>query len=55
MLGGLKNTELMLERLRNTDERSPKIVRRTDNGERMAKGEKYLGYFDVVYISYLRG
>ena len=27
MLGGLRDTELMLERLRNTDELSPKIVR----------------------------
>lgn len=43
----------MLERLRNTDELSPKIVRRTDIAERMAKGEKYLGYFDL-YISYLK-
>ena len=44
----------MLERLRNADGRSPKVVRRTDIAERMAKGEKYLGYFDL-YISYLKG
>ena len=43
----------MLDRLRNADGLSPKVVRRTDNGERMAKGEKYLGYFDL-YISYLK-
>ena len=44
----------MLDQLRNADGRSPKVVRRTDNAERMAKGEKYVGYFDL-YISYLKG
>ena len=44
----------MLERLRNADGRSPKVVRRTDIAERMAKGEKYLGYFDL-HVSYLKG
>ena len=43
----------MLERLRNADGRSPKVVRRTDIADRMAKGEKYVGYFDL-YISYLK-
>ena len=45
----------MLERLRNADRRSPKVVRRTDTGDRMAKGEKYVGYFDLYnIISYLK-
>lgn len=44
----------MLERLRNADGRSPQVVRRTDIADRMAKGEKYVGYFDL-YISYLKG
>ena len=43
----------MLDRLRNADGRAPKMVRRTDIGDRMAKGEKYVGYFDL-YISYLK-
>lgn len=54
MLGGLRDIGLMLDRLRNADRLSPKAVRRTDIAERMAKGEKYVGYFDL-YISYLKG
>ena len=43
----------MIEILRNADRRSPRAVRRTDKGERMAKGEKYLGCFDI-YVSCLK-
>ena len=45
----------MLEILRNADGRSPRVVRRTDIGKRMVKGEKYVGCFDLYnIISYLK-
>ena len=45
----------MLEILRNADGRSPRVVRRTDIGKRMVKGEKYVGCFDLYKLLLVGG